>query len=42
MTTDTGAQADAETIDTAFTINRASELDLGGTFEIPPGDPVSQ
>jgi len=41
MTTDTGGQADAETIDTAFTINRASELDLGGKFEIPPGDPVS-
>jgi CubicO group peptidase (beta-lactamase class C family) len=41
MTTDTGGQADNEALDTGFIIKRARELDLGGAFEIPPGDPIN-
>jgi len=41
MATDTGGQVDTAGFDTTFMITRARELDLGGSFKIPAGDPVT-
>ncbi len=41
MARDTGGQASSSNLESSFITGRARELDLGGEFEIPPGDPVS-
>jgi CubicO group peptidase (beta-lactamase class C family) len=41
MTRDTGGQAANSNLESSFTINRARDLDLGGEYQIPSGDPVS-
>ncbi len=40
MAKDTGGQATTASTDITFMTNRAESLDLGGSFEPPPGDPV--
>ena len=41
MAIDTGGQVTDESADITFIRNRAESLDLGGSFEAPPGDPIS-
>jgi len=41
MTRDTGAQASNGNLESSFTINRATELDLGGEYETPTADQIS-